>query len=138
MSHKVIEQDCIGCGGCEYACPTGALTKTDGFLGLFVIDPYTCNDCTLCVDKCPVMAIVPDPEWAVCHDRGCPIGSKRLEGVECSVWQQRCASCGTAMWRSGDGEWECPRCDRGMKVQCPRTHSLEEQGPREQVQTASQ
>src|SRR5206468_1869269 len=61
MSLKVIADECIGCGGCEFACPTGALAKTDSFLGLFAIDPYHCDDCGLCVRKCPVDAIVPDP-----------------------------------------------------------------------------
>jgi ferredoxin len=123
MSHRVLEDACIGCGGCEYACPTGALTKTDSYLGLFVIDPFTCDDCGLCVDKCPVVAIEPDPAWAVCGDRGCPLRSKRLADVECSVWQQRCPACGATLWRAGgDGDWSCPRCGMGMKVACPRTN----------------
>lgn len=129
MSHKVLEEACIGCGGCEYACPTGALTKTDSFLGLFVIDPFTCDDCGQCVDKCPVLAIEPDPEWAVCGDRGCPLKSRRLAGVECAVWQERCPSCGTTMWhRAEDEHWVCPRCDLAMKVACPRTNRLEHLG----------
>lgn len=127
MSHRVIEDACIGCGGCEYACPTGALTKTDSFLGVFVIDPFTCDDCGLCVDKCPVLAIGPDPDWAVCGDRGCPLKSSRLSDVECAVWQERCPTCTTTMWRRDDGSWQCPRCDMHMRVACPRTHKLEVQ-----------
>ena len=90
MSLKVVEDLCIGCGGCEYACPAGALTKTDSFLGLFEIDPFLCNDCGECVPKCPVFAIVADPEWPVCRGHGCPLTSERLAGVECAEWQQRC------------------------------------------------
>ena len=125
MSFKVTD-DCIGCGGCEYACPKGALTKTDTFLGLFVIDPYLCNDCKECVDKCPVFAIVPDPDWAVCGDRGCPLRSTRLAGVECAFWAERCPECGTTLWRNGSTEWMCPRCGMGMKVACPRTNKLDQ------------
>lgn len=127
MSFKVLDDLCIGCGGCEYSCPTGSLTKTDSFLGLFVIDPYTCNDCAECVAKCPEAAIVPDPEWAVCGDRGCPLRSQRLAAFECAVWQDRCPSCGTTLWRDAaaiDGRWACPRCGMGMKVSCPRAHHL--------------
>lgn len=125
MSLKVIEDLCIGCGACEYACPTGALAKTDSYLGLFSIDPLTCDDCNLCVDKCPTFAIVPDVEWAACKGKGCPLGSDRLSGIECSVWQDRCESCGTTLWRAGsDGSWECPRCGMERKVVCPRSRTL--------------
>ena len=125
MSHKVLDDVCIGCGGCEYACATGALTKTDSFLGLFVIDPFTCNDCGDCVTKCPESAIIIDPEWAVCGDRGCPLSSKRLADVDCAYWQERCPTCGATMWRADDGAWACSRCDLQMKVACPRTTKLE-------------
>ncbi|MBM3675730.1 MAG: hypothetical protein FJW88_12460 [Actinobacteria bacterium] len=102
MSHKVEEDVCIGCGACDFLCPTGALTKTDSFLGLVVVDPYTSDDCALCVDKCPVLAIVPDFAWPVCHDRGCPLTSQRLADFECAIWQQRCTSCGATLWKGTD------------------------------------
>ena len=124
MSHSVLEDLCIGCGACDYSCHTGALTKTDSFLGLFVIDPFTCDDCAVCVDKCPVEAIVHDPTWPTCHGTGCPLTSQRLADVECAIWQQRCPSCDSTLWRHDDGAWGCSTCDQGSKVHCPKDRML--------------
>ena len=124
MSFKVLEAVCIGCGACDFSCPTDALTKTDSFLGLFEIDPYTCDDCGICVGKCPEMAIVPDPAWPVCHDRGCPLTSRRLEAFECAIWQQRCEDCGSTLWREHGGAWVCSKCGLGMAVRCPKARHL--------------
>jgi ferredoxin len=126
MSFRVLQDRCIGCGACDYSCHSGALSKTDTFLGLFEIDPYTCDDCAVCVGKCPEQAIVVDPAWPVCHGHGCPLGSTRLAEVECSIWQLTCSSCGTSMWRSpGADHATCPKCDDGRKVSCPKTRMLE-------------
>jgi len=125
MSLKVLVDECIGCGGCEYACPTGALTKTDSFLGLFEIDPYTCDDCGLCVSKCPYDAIVGDAEWPGCFGHGCPLSSSRLTGYECTVWQDSCPTCQGPLWRADESSpWTCPRCDDGRKVGCPKLRHL--------------
>ena len=128
MSLKVIEDVCIGCGACDFSCPTGALTKTDTFLGLFAIDPYLCDDCANCVAKCPVTAIVPDPTWPVCHGRGCPLISSRLSEYQCAIWQDCCPSCGSTLWQTPQGAWTCSRCDLGMKVSCPKARHLEREG----------
>jgi len=103
MSLQVLEDLCIGCGACDFSCPTGALAKTDSFLGLFAIDPYTCDDCGRCVDKCPVGAIVPDPSWPVCEAKGCPLTSTRLSEFTCAYWQQRCSQCGSTLWQTPKG-----------------------------------
>jgi NAD-dependent dihydropyrimidine dehydrogenase PreA subunit len=109
MSFKVVENLCIGCGACDFSCPTGALEKTDCFLGLVAIDPFTCNDCGRGVDKCPERASVVDPAWPVCSGHGCPLTSQRLSDVECSFWQRRCESCGTTLWNQAGGSWQCPK-----------------------------
>lgn len=125
MSFKVVGERCIGCGACEYSCHSGALTETDSFLGLFEIDPFTCDDCAICVDKCPEAAIVPDALFPVCHGRGCPLTSTRLADTECTIWQQRCPTCGTTMWLApGATEATCSVCDDGRKVSCPKTRLL--------------
>jgi ferredoxin len=125
VSFEVLDDVCIGCGACDFSCPTGALTKTDSYLGVFVIDPYTCDDCGICPTKCPVGAIVADPAWPVCQARGCPLTSTRLSGFECAIWQERCGSCGSTLWRGPDGRWACSQCDLGMRVTCPKTRHLE-------------
>ena len=127
MSYKVLQDRCIGCGACDYSCHTNALVKTDTFLGLFAIDPFTCDDCAVCVGKCPERAIVVDHQYATCHGHGCPLESSRLDGVECTIWSQTCPACGTALWREpGQALFSCPRCDSGRKVACPKTRFLGE------------
>lgn len=124
-----INKDCIGCGPCEEACPRQAISKSDSFLGVFLVDPFLCNDCSdqpggpLCVNVCPVDALQPEPAFPVCHGRGCPLTSSRLGGYDCSEGNQRC-SCGNMLWRSEeDDAWRCSRCDMGMKVGCPKPAS---------------
>lgn len=126
MSFKVLADRCIGCGACDYSCHTDALTKTDSFLGLFEINPFTCDDCGVCVTKCPESAIVVDDRWPVCNGRGCPLHSQRLAGTECAIWQETCSNCGTTLWRDASAtEFTCPKCDFGRKVSCPKAHMLE-------------
>ena len=130
MSFQVLQDRCIGGGACDFSCPTNALTKTDSFLGLFEIDPFTCDDCGICVGKCPEREIVSDAAWPVCHSHGRPLNSNRLAEVQCSIWQQRCPTCGTTMWSTNGSEFSCPKCDDGRKVSCPKTRMLEHEHAR--------
>ncbi|MCC6340163.1 MAG: 4Fe-4S binding protein [Acidimicrobiia bacterium] len=119
-----ITDACFGCGVCEAACPQRAITQGESFAVVYVIDPLACNDCMECVPVCPVYAIVPDPEWAVCHGRGCPLASSRYAGWECSEGEPRCPACGAMMWRPPGDDWVCSACrtpggSRGAR--CPKT-----------------
>lgn len=125
MSLKVLDV-CFGCGGCETPCPHGAITQVDDFAVRFTVDPVACNDCGLCVPLCPVDALVVDPEYAICHGRGCPMNARRLAGLECSEGAQLCDRCGAVLWRMPENEaFECPRCDFTMAVICPKTRKVE-------------
>jgi ferredoxin len=105
-----ILDGCIGCGACESACEQRAISQSESFPVVYVIDPLLCNDCVECVRVCPIEAIVPDPVWAVCFGRGCPLGSSRYTGWECSQGLDRCPSCGSMLWRAPGGDWVCSSC----------------------------
>ncbi len=110
MSLRVDEAECLGCGACEFACATGAISQSAGFPVAYVVDPLLCNDCDRCLDVCPVDGLVPDEGWAVCHGRGCPLSSKRYADWECSEGRERCRACGSMLWRAPGGSWECRTC----------------------------
>lgn len=50
---KWIEDKCIGCGVCEKACRTGAITMQDGKVA---VDYNKCNYCGRCAKSCPTDA----------------------------------------------------------------------------------
>jgi ferredoxin len=124
MSLEVDETECLGCGACESACPQGAITQGGAFPVAYEVDPLLCNDCNRCLVVCPVDGLVADPDWAVCHGRGCPLSSQRYAGVECSEGQELCTTCGSVLWRSPGGPWECRSCmaeaDGGHAAGCPK------------------
>jgi Fe-S-cluster-containing hydrogenase component 2 len=110
MALRVDEDECLGCGACESACPAGAITQTLGFPVAYAVDSLLCNDCDRCLPICPVLGLVTDDAWAVCHGRGCPLSSKRYAGWDCSEGQDRCGHCGSMMWRPPGGDWVCSLC----------------------------
>ena len=118
-----VDESCFGCGACEAACPHGAIQQCEGFPVVYAVDPLRCDDCGDCVAVCPMGSLRPDPVWAVCFGRGCPLSSARYRDWECSVGEDRCASCGSMLWRAPDGTWVCSRCrlgEDGRGASCPK------------------
>ena len=61
----MINDDCLACRACLDECPNEAIAEDDP---IYVIDPDICTECvgyyneSQCVNVCPVVAIVPDPD----------------------------------------------------------------------------
>lgn len=125
MSLKVLD-NCFGCGVCRFSCPREAILQLDDWNYRYTINPLLCNDCGLCVTLCHIEALVPDPDFAVCHGRGCPMKSSRFAGWICSEGLDLCANCGAILWKAPtEKRFACPRCDMGMKAVCPKTRKVE-------------
>lgn len=47
----------IPCNPCETSCPRNAIVVGDNINDLPQVDHYKCNGCTICVSRCPGLAI---------------------------------------------------------------------------------
>lgn len=125
MSLQIVES-CFACGACEFSCGQRAIFQADGFATAYVVDPILCNDCLECVRVCPGGALVADPDFAVCHGRGCPMISKKMQGWICTEGQELCDECEAVLWLPPEsGHYQCPRCDLGLRMVCPKIRKLE-------------
>ena len=56
MTYVIDDQECIGCGTCQHACPNECMMP----VGLqYMINDDFCTGCGACVLVCPVLAIKP-------------------------------------------------------------------------------
>jgi len=135
MSHTILADSCINCGGCEFICPTGAIHPPSFDVphpAFFWIETHSCNDCGVCASVCPTDCILPDPDTIVCVGRGCPLAVERggpFAGWECSRLEDRCDRCGHVLWRAApEGVWRCLRCEpepTARRQLCPKVMALE-------------
>ena len=61
MAFQIIEQRCIGCGACAWACLFSVPRQQDGSI-LYTIDKEKCVGCGHCEKLCPNGAIEPCPD----------------------------------------------------------------------------
>jgi len=55
MAYVINTNDCVACGACADACPTGAVLVTDG---AYSIDQEKCVSCGACKEACPSGAVL--------------------------------------------------------------------------------
>lgn len=132
MSFYIVDEICIGCGACEYVCPTAAISRREdgAYRVTFIIDTMQCNDCDACPGACPVDCIHQDPESIICHGRGCPLNERSsLRDWECTeLRDRRCTRCGNVLWREpGTRRWICFKCDAGHGL-CPKVRAAQKPG----------
>ncbi|MBV6506977.1 MAG: hypothetical protein JJLCMIEE_00014 [Acidimicrobiales bacterium] len=106
---------------CALACPRGAIRVSVNSDTPFEVVSLECNDCGKCAIVCPQRVLAPDPAWAACWGRGCPMSSRRYDEWSCSEGRRRCPTCNNALWWAPDASgWVCVRCDEGSRVICPK------------------
>lgn len=128
-----ISPACHGCGICVPSCPRGAIHRSaaDHHLAAFQISSLDCNDCGKCAIVCPIAAIGPDPDWAVCRGHGCPLASRRYEDWACTEAGKRCGECGGSLWKApGTNRWSCTYCDPDVRVACPKIRKHDTAAPK--------
>lgn len=58
---RIIEDQCISCGICQQHCRFDAISEKDG---IYEVDPFGCEGCSVCEVFCPVEAVEMIPSLA--------------------------------------------------------------------------
>ena len=58
---RINEEQCIGCGICSQNCRFDAISEKDG---VYEVDPFGCEGCSVCEALCPVKAVEMSPAIA--------------------------------------------------------------------------
>lgn len=58
---RIIEDQCIGCGICRQNCRFDAISEKNG---VYKVDPFGCEGCSVCEALCPVKAVEMVPALA--------------------------------------------------------------------------
>ena len=77
---KIDQQKCTNCGECVDACRFSAISERED--GDIIIDPISCEGCSVCFHVCPVEAIEMEKtisgEWFVSHTKHGPFVHAKL------------------------------------------------------------
>ena len=109
MSFKIIEDKCLGCGACRFACLFVVPKAVDEAKNKYVIDAEACTGCGQCENICPNSAIVP----AEGHRKIKRVSIDASKCLGCSLCSRVCVS------KAAHGEIKKPfEIDESRCIKC--------------------
>ena len=112
MAYRILEDRCVGCGACAWACLFGVPKQAEDSI-LYTIDKDKCVGCGHCEKLCPNGAIEPCPDHKTVKSvtilaencigcsacaRICPTGAAHGVGRSpFEIDQEKCIQCGACI-----------------------------------------